>query len=210
MKTYGLTCKEIEALEKFICDNKIKDSGCAYKNGNDVVIELNGNKLVIPVDTLLDGVFTKEYSVADLERLVTEHRNRIFFDDILKNESKCVYFNIDRDRKIDDLKKAIKDLEEIINGIKLMYKIKKELARIGVRFESIINIDARKYYEDYISISVTGMYLRGRKLEKITTVDDAKRFLEGELLKMKKEVKNRENLTVKDKDVVELLNEFYK
>jgi len=209
MITCGLTDREIKALEDFICDNRIKEECYAYKNGDEVIIEKDDSELRIPIDMLLDSASAK-YSVVDLERIVRKNRNVIFFDDILENGNKCVYFNIDKSRDTDELKRAIDDLEKIVNSIKMMDKIKKELARINIRIETIIEVDSGRYYKDYISISVSGLYIRGRGISGLNDIESVKDFLENALSEMKTEISNREKLEIEDKDIIEILDKFYK
>jgi len=215
MKFYGLTQIEIEAVKSFIMNKENLESCKVYKSDSSTVtIEYsNGNKLKIDIDMLIGG-YKKDsltsYSIIDLEELLREKYNRVFFSDLLEHtREKRVYYDIDKSRPTEKIIKAIEELEKIINRIELMIKVKKELDRVGIKLEDIISVPTYgSGGVGSVSISMGAITINEyEKKETIDTIEKVYSYLTKKIVDMRQEVKLRQ-IRIKDKEVIELINKF--
>jgi len=213
MKFYGLTAKEIEAVKSFIMNKDTLEACKIYKSNNKTIaIELEDSTIQVGIDTVLSEYENSltNYSVVDLEALLREKCNRVFFHDLLKNTLEYkVFYDVNKDRPTENIIKAIDKLEEIINRIELMIKVKKELNRAGIRLEDIINVPAYgSGGAGSVSISVGAIIVNEYdKRETIDTIEKVYSYLTRKLVDMRQEVKLRQT-RIKDKEVIELISKF--
>jgi len=213
MKFYGLTPKEIEAVKSFITNKDILEACKIYKSsGKTITIEFEDSTLQVGIDTVLSEYENslKEYRVTDLEALLRNRYNRVFFGDLLENTKEYkVYYYIDKDRPTESIIKAIKEIEDILSRIELMIKVKKELSRVGIRLEDIINVPI--YGSGGVGsviISVGAIIISEyEKKEIIETIEKVYAYLIKKIVDMRNEVKLRQT-KIEDKEVIELISKF--
>jgi len=213
MKFYGLTAKEIEAVKSFVMDKDSLRECKVYKSDSSTItIEHSGNKLKVGVDMLIsehDDSLTN-YSVVDLEALLREKYNRIFFGDLLENTLEYkVFYDVEKNRPTEKIIEAIGKLKEILSRVKLMIKANKELNRAGIKIEDIISVPTYgSGGAGSVSISVSSLVINEyEKKETIDTIEKVYSYLTRKLEAMREEVKARQ-LTIKDKEVIELISKF--
>jgi len=213
MKFYGLTPREIEAVKSFIMNREALDLCKVYKsNSKTITIEFEECYLQVGIDTVLSEYENSlsEYSITDLEKLLREKYNKVFFDDLLENTLEYkVFYDVEKNRPTENIIKAIEELKNILSRIESMIKVKKELNRAGIKLEDIISVPVYgSGGVGSVSISVGAIIVNEYdKRETIDTIEKVYSYLTRKLVDMRDEVKLRQ-AKIKDKEVIELINKF--